>query len=248
MTEAPDESGEFLRRVLRAEAESVVPSAEGLEIIRTRIEQGGMRGLRGVFWWRAGASALGAVLVAATVVMVVPNLRAQFTPEQHSVVQVDNPTAPPDDSSTRRPGLPARTSPGGSQGAVPGTTTSATLPPTGKQTPMPTPGHECASPVSSPSQPVAAELGDPCDPSASPTGSVPDETTKPRPSQKPTPTPTPSPTPPKPQPTPTATVPSDGCQQCTPTPTTTAAPPTATPQSTTEGSSSETPPTQGAAS
>ena len=53
MTESPDEYGDLLRRVLRAEADSVVPSAEGLQIIRTRVEQ---RGSRGIFWWRAAAA------------------------------------------------------------------------------------------------------------------------------------------------------------------------------------------------
>ncbi|TQS30109.1 hypothetical protein [Microbispora sp. KK1-11] len=78
MTFPPDdEYGELLRRALRAEADSVVPSPEGLEIIRGRIDQRGLRGLRNMLWWRIGAAAAGAVLVAGTVVMVVPGLRDQ---------------------------------------------------------------------------------------------------------------------------------------------------------------------------
>jgi len=65
MTFPPDdEYGELLRRALRAEADSVVPSPDGLEIIRGRIDQRGLRGLRHMLWWRVGAAAAGAVLVA----------------------------------------------------------------------------------------------------------------------------------------------------------------------------------------
>jgi hypothetical protein len=231
MTQAPDESGEMLRRVLRAEAESFVPSAEGLEIIRTRIDQ---RGMRGVFWWRAAASTLGAVLVAATVVMVVPNLREQFTPDQHPIVQVEFTTAPPDGSSTRRPWTNTPSS-GGTQHAVPGTTTSVTPSTMVSPTPLPSPGNDCATAIPSPSEPEALESGSPCAASPSPTGSTPDETTRPRPSQKPTPAPTLTPTkaPPNP-PTPTATTTPDTCQDCTPSPTA-SPPPSVTPQMTTEG-------------
>ncbi|MEV7007858.1 hypothetical protein [Streptosporangium sp. NPDC051022] len=81
MTDSPDEYGELLRRALSAEANSVVPSPDGLEIIRARIER---RGLRGLMWWRAGASVAGAVLVAATIVMVVPQLRNEMTEQVRS--------------------------------------------------------------------------------------------------------------------------------------------------------------------
>lgn len=78
MTFPPDdEYGELLRRALRAEADSVVPSPDGLEIIRGRIEQRGLRGLRHLLWRRVGAAAAGAVLVAGAVVMIVPGLRDQ---------------------------------------------------------------------------------------------------------------------------------------------------------------------------
>jgi hypothetical protein len=50
MTQPPDEHGEILRRALRAEADAVVPSPEGLEIIRAA--RCG-RGVRNLFWWRA---------------------------------------------------------------------------------------------------------------------------------------------------------------------------------------------------
>ncbi|MGV9303033.1 MULTISPECIES: hypothetical protein [unclassified Nonomuraea] len=140
MTLPPDEHGEILRRVLRAEADAVVPSPEGLEIIRARIER---RGLRGLFWWRAGAAAAGAVLVAGTIVMVVPDLRNMVIVP---AVPVDNGTElPPDNSSTTRP--PAKLPPTRrTQPAVPpppvthspATETSETHAPV-KKTPTPTP-------------------------------------------------------------------------------------------------------------
>ncbi|MBB5080253.1 hypothetical protein [Nonomuraea endophytica] len=99
MTQPPDEYGDILRRVLRAEADAVVPSPEGLEIIRGRIER---RGVRSVLWWRIGAATVSAVLVAGTVVMVVPSLRERvITPTE--VEHVRETDAPPDNSSTNRP-------------------------------------------------------------------------------------------------------------------------------------------------
>jgi hypothetical protein len=101
MTESPDEYGDVLRRALRAEADAVVPSPEGLEIIRARIERRGMRGLRNLVWWRAGASVAGAVLVAATIVMVVPQLRDNVPGATVSDVDYGTST-PPDKSATSR--------------------------------------------------------------------------------------------------------------------------------------------------
>ncbi|MEV0585963.1 hypothetical protein [Nonomuraea sp. NPDC050310] len=71
-SQRPDDHGDLLRRVLRAEADQVVPSPEGLEIIRARISR---RGVRNLFWWRASAGVASALLVAGTVVMVVPEWR-----------------------------------------------------------------------------------------------------------------------------------------------------------------------------
>ncbi|MEU1728116.1 hypothetical protein [Nonomuraea sp. NPDC005692] len=96
MTQPPDEYGDVLRRALRAEADAVVPSPEGLQIIRARIER---RGVRNLFWWRAGAAAVSAVLVAGTIVMVVPGLRSQIF--ETPVKVVDNSTTTPGNSSTR---------------------------------------------------------------------------------------------------------------------------------------------------
>ncbi|MFI7634342.1 hypothetical protein [Nonomuraea sp. NPDC049400] len=96
MTQPPDEHGDILRRALRAEADAVVPSPDGLEIIRARIER---RGVRNLFWWRAGAAAASAVLVAGTIVMAVPQLRTQIINSQ----PVENQTSRlPSNSSTTR--------------------------------------------------------------------------------------------------------------------------------------------------
>lgn len=173
MTLPPDEHGEILRRVLRAEADAVVPSPEGLEIIRARIER---RGLRGLFWLRAGAAAAGAVLVAGTIVMVVPDLRNMVIVP---AVPVDNITElPPDISSTTRP--PSKLPPTKrSQPAVPPppvtsvppTETSETHAPSKKApTPTPTP-TPCAKGSSQPPQECADGTPTPT-PSATPSETV----------------------------------------------------------------------------
>ncbi|WP_424535201.1 hypothetical protein ACOZ38_34350 [Sphaerisporangium viridialbum] len=228
MTESPDEYGEVLRRVLRAEADSVVPSAEGLQIIRTRIDQ---RGLRGVFWWRAAASACGAVLVAATVVMIVPPLREHISTDQR-ITQVQWDTSPPDESSTRRPWNGVQPPAGGSQRAEPSPTIATTPLTTPTPTPTVSPGNDCTTPVLSTAEP-GQEPDQPC---PSGTGdSQPEQTTRPKPTPTPTPTKTTKPTA-KPTRTATADSTPDPCQQCSPAPTD-PAPPTVTPQVTAEAES-----------
>ncbi|MEV0620844.1 hypothetical protein AB0I81_46490 [Nonomuraea sp. NPDC050404] len=99
MTQPPDEYGDLLRRALRTEADAVVPSPEGLEIIRARIER---RGVRNLFWWRAGAAAVSAVLVAGAIVMAVPELRSQVI-DQAPVAPAGNESSElPSNSSTTR--------------------------------------------------------------------------------------------------------------------------------------------------
>ncbi|GAA4221741.1 hypothetical protein FHR32_005199 [Streptosporangium album] len=155
MTDSPDEYGELLRRVLSAEANSVVPSPDGLEIIRARVER---RGLRGLVWWRAGASVAGAVLVAATVVMVVPEFREQVSQTVNSgEVTYTQSTSPDLSATSRAPSndddqLPAVTRPG-SETTAPaplpthsrstGPTPRPTPKPTSKPTPKPTPSATC---------------------------------------------------------------------------------------------------------
>ncbi|QYC39764.1 hypothetical protein Nocox_10725 [Nonomuraea coxensis DSM 45129] len=100
MTLPPDEHGDLLRRALRAEADAVVPSPDGLEIIRARIER---RGVRNLFWWRAGAAAASAVLVAGTIVLAVPELRSKVINESPiTVVDQETTGRVPSNSSTTR--------------------------------------------------------------------------------------------------------------------------------------------------
>ncbi|MEU7693021.1 hypothetical protein OHB01_22160 [Microbispora hainanensis] len=111
MTFPPDdEYGELLRRALRAEADSVVPSPDGLEIIRGRIEQRGLRGLRHLLWRRVGAAAAGAVLVAGAVVMIVPGLRDQVAQSTGISNAGDEREDNRDTSSVIRPPNPAEPS------------------------------------------------------------------------------------------------------------------------------------------
>ncbi|MFI6477430.1 hypothetical protein ACIBH1_05825 [Nonomuraea sp. NPDC050663] len=100
----PDEHGDILRRVLRAEADQVVPSPEGLEIIRDRIAR---RGVRNLFWWRAGAAGASAVLVAASVVMIVPEWRESVVTTVVNWTDDVKPT--PSSESTSRPKRSERT-------------------------------------------------------------------------------------------------------------------------------------------
>ncbi|HEY9523265.1 MAG TPA: hypothetical protein VIR33_08495 [Thermopolyspora sp.] len=168
MTDSPDEYGEILRRALRAEADTVVPSPEGLEIIRARIEQ---RGPRGFFWWRAAGAAAGAVLVAATIVMVVPDLREQAIPPSQGITHAGQETDAPENASTSRP--PASRPPQVSS-------TDAALPPpivthgptvvrspshTAPATPAPDPTRECVTPKPKPTPSIKPK---PC-PSVTPT-------------------------------------------------------------------------------
>ncbi|MEU9830047.1 hypothetical protein AB0D67_00770 [Streptosporangium sp. NPDC048047] len=205
MTESPDEYGELLRRALNAEANSVVPSPDGLEIIRARIERRGLRGLRGLVWWRVGASVTGAVLVAATVVMMVPQLREQVIQEVYSgEVNFTQSTAPdmsatsrpPSNNDNRVPAVPRTSSPPPppeptterSRSAAPNT--KATPTPRATPTPKPTPSDGCPTAPGDvteecPPTPTAApeptgETESPCPPAGC---SQPDEQQPPTPSE-----------------------------------------------------------------
>ncbi|NUP63608.1 MAG: hypothetical protein HOW71_15730 [Nonomuraea sp.] len=173
MTQPPDEYGDVLRRALRAEADAVVPSPEGLQIIRARIER---RGIRNLFWWRAGAAAASAVLVAGTIVMVVPGLRSQVLQIPSNLVE--NSTQTPGNSSTRLstpPKPPSRT--------VEQPSGHVVLPPSESETHRPT---ESARSTRQPSpSPSPSPSSSPC-----PSGEPADQDC---PEITPTPTPTPTP-------------------------------------------------------
>ncbi|MFC0861269.1 hypothetical protein ACFHYQ_03050 [Sphaerimonospora cavernae] len=155
MTFPPDdEHGELLRRALRAEADSVVPSPEGLEIIRGRIAR---RGLRNLFWWRIGASLAGAALVASAAVMLVPDLRTQVVEITGLSQTTSGDDGERDTSSITRP--PA--SPPPAVIVVPSIGGTRAQPPSPTPTPTPTPHRTGPSARPSPSKP------DPC-PSTTP--------------------------------------------------------------------------------
>ncbi|GII27131.1 hypothetical protein [Planotetraspora mira] len=191
MTFPDDDFEELLRASMRAEADSIVPSPEGLNIIRGRIEK---RGLRGTFWWRAGVSVAGAVLVAGTVVMLVPDLRTQVSQSTGISVAGADGSELPDTSSTGRP--PA--------GTVPTPVISPSGTPHSQVTP--TPSHKPTTSMR-PSPPKATVCATHPPGKIPPSPSCPPEKETPSP-PVPTPTPTPTPTPsvtPTPTPTPTPT-------------------------------------------
>jgi hypothetical protein len=175
MTDSPDEYGELLRRALSAEANSVVPSPDGLEIIRARVER---RGLRGLMWWRTGASVAGAVLVVATVVMVVPQFREQVSVGIGEVNYADT-TPPADGSATSRPPSSPPPSnaqpPPASRPAIPpplptpsrSVTPSVRPTPKLKPTPKPTPSPTCPTTANEPVEPE--ETSEKCEETETPT-------------------------------------------------------------------------------
>ncbi|MFG1702428.1 hypothetical protein ACFLIM_04465 [Nonomuraea sp. M3C6] len=179
MTQPPDEYGDLLRRALRAEADAVVPSPEGLEIIRARIER---RGVRNLFWWRAGAAAASALLVAGTIVMAVPQLRSQITNERAYPVKDETTSEVPSNSSTTRSQQPPPAEPTEQPRVV--------IPPVVSKTPTSKPSKKADSttrPSPSPSatstecpSPEVEELDPPEDcPMASPSPSVIETTVQP---------------------------------------------------------------------
>ncbi|WP_169944253.1 hypothetical protein [Microbispora sp. H11081] len=156
MTFPPDdEYGESLRRALRAEADAVVPSPDGLEIIRRRIDQRGLRGLRNMLWWRVGAAVTGAVLVAGTVVAIVPGLRDQVAQSTGIAPAGDEQEDKRDTSTVTRPPHSAPSQP---VVIVPVTPSPSRERPTPSPThktgmttrPAPSPSDPCATPTTQP--------------------------------------------------------------------------------------------------
>ncbi|MFI7443879.1 hypothetical protein [Nonomuraea indica] len=200
MTQPPDEYGDVLRRVLRAEADTVVPSPEGLEIIRARIER---RGARNLFWWRAGAAAASAVLVAGTVVMVVPELR--HTVLRETVQDIKSTSTPPAADSTNRavsPEPPVRSQP----------TEVVILPDPSTRPPRQQPSETAKST----SKPTPEQSPTPCPTAAKDDRTPRDGCPTATPTPSPTPTATPTPSPPDPV---TATCPAHECPPPDPEPT-----------------------------
>ncbi|GAA0979304.1 hypothetical protein GCM10009555_043780 [Acrocarpospora macrocephala] len=193
MTIPPDEYGDLLRRAMRAEADSVVPSPEGLNIIRQRIENRGFNGLRNIFWWRIGASVAAAALVAGTVVMVVPGLREQV---ETNLTTGNESGQVPEIGATNQPPPPPPTAPLTILPATPSVPGEVPAQSTATAPPSPTPAaatpDPCASPTTTPTvvEPEPTNDED-CPPDETPAPNTP----SPKPSPSETPTPSPSPTP-----------------------------------------------------
>ncbi|MEN3536579.1 hypothetical protein AAH991_15800 [Microbispora sp. ZYX-F-249] len=213
MTFPPDdEYGEVLRRALRAEADAVVPSPDGLEIIRRRIDQRGLRGLRNMLWWRVGAAAAGAVLVAGAVVAVVPGLRDQVAQstgisnagdEREDRTDTSSVTRPPNQAPSQPVVIvpvtpsPSRGRPSPSPTHKTGTTTR----------PSPSPSDPCVTPTTQAGvvEPDAA-LPASCSPAPVTQPPTVAPTVSARPSTAPPTTSAPSSSAPSPMPTETATL------------------------------------------
>lgn len=159
MTFPPDdEYGELLRRALRAEADSVVPSPDGLEIIRRRIDQRGMRRLRNMLWWRVGAAAAGAMLVAGAVVMVVPGLRDQVAQstgisplagDEHETTQDTSSMTRPPVQQPSRPVVIVPVTPSPTR-ARPSPSPTLRTGATSRPSPSPSPSDPCVTPTPQP--------------------------------------------------------------------------------------------------
>ncbi|GHD14600.1 hypothetical protein [Nocardiopsis kunsanensis] len=72
-----DEFEAQLRQLLKAEADSVQPSAEGLDLIRERTEKGRAAAWFGLPWLRPALAVAGAALIATSVIMSSPQVRDQ---------------------------------------------------------------------------------------------------------------------------------------------------------------------------
>jgi hypothetical protein len=197
MTHPLDEHGDRLRRALRAEADAVMPSPDGLDRIRARIahdrEQRGWRGFRtrvsGLPWLRPIAAAAVAVAVA-TVALAAPPVINNITGDTIGGRGPGADGGPPSHSG----GFPASTPPPYTQF------------PTGSPTPRPNP-----STSESPSSSVDASCrrpGTAAEPTPDPSSA---------PSQAPKP---PEPCTPSPEP-PTSPKPGGGSGSTDPTPPTT---------------------------
>lgn len=107
-----DEYGERLRRVLRAEADSIVPSADGLELIRSRVEKRRLRrAFLSVWWLKPALAAFGAVAVAGSAAVAAPLLQQVGGERPVQPVPPGAASTPTDgwDRSTGDSGVPSTT-------------------------------------------------------------------------------------------------------------------------------------------
>lgn len=170
MTSPHDNEDEFeaqLRQLLKTEADSVQPSAEGLNLIRERTEKGRATSWFGLPWLRPALAVAGAVLVAASVIMSSPQVRDQVLDIVPAGADRDD-TPPVDSDGTDN----------GGGAAAPDTSTDSddgTTQPEGEpaETPEPTPSPE-ESPTASEEEDYEATASCPPedDPSSEPTQST----------------------------------------------------------------------------
>lgn len=202
MTEPFDEYGDRLRRVLHAEAETIVPSPEGLENIRAKIDQRRERRLWYVRPWLRPLAAVSAAVVFS--IIAVPATAAfknfvqtgRFSPYgdhsggrhtvdgQHTYGQVPPGPLPTDTRVLPRPSTGLSTSPG----SVPaGRCPSASGGGTPNATPTPTPSATPAAPEPSGGTPrITCKPGaSPSSPSSHTSGTPTDSSTPQPPSSEP---------------------------------------------------------------
>lgn len=190
-TDPDDEHGEILRRALHAEAESVVPSAEGLELIRRRIES--RRGRRFGWAWftESWARPLLAVAAAACITTVGtvagPSTFGLITSvgNHGNVEKSQSPRGRDDnDQNLKGPGVtteppraggqepttgPSRTAAGGGKGSAPCRPVAAPPDPTqAASSAAPTTKAQCAASAKTPTATPSTPTSPPVDPT--PTG------------------------------------------------------------------------------
>lgn len=163
-----DEYGDVLRSVLRAEADEVTPSAEGLERIRSRIAD---RSARRLWWqmpWIRPAMAVGGAFLLASVVMVgTPGIRG-------AVIAAFNGQSNTPQSRSSTPYHPPT-----NNGGYPTNAGSGTPSPTGSEGPSQGPGGgPCGTGSSDPGQVTAMHTPSSSgSPSECPTTTPPDTST-----------------------------------------------------------------------
>ncbi|MFI0444696.1 hypothetical protein [Actinomadura sp. 6N118] len=212
MTDPHEEHGEILRRALNAEADTVTPSADGLERIRTRIENRRQRRF-GWAWftesWARPVLAVGAAVAIAGIGVSAPQTVNLFTsPAGHNGSSAGGNEAPtsnlpnaqgqPNGSQTKGPPPPAKNGkPASSQSPTPpsSSSTSACQPPGSGDGGSPPQSAATPAPGSTvPSQPTATACPSTPPPAAPPPSSEPTDKPTDKPTEDPQPSVTPTPT------------------------------------------------------
>lgn len=166
MTEPPhDPIEERLRAILRAEADSVDPSPEALNAIRSRTQRTSWAtGLLNASWLRPSLAVGAAALIVGSVLLGTPQVRDQILPQSLTTPASESGTGPRDDPSGDGAPSQAPSTPGPaelpSEGAVPPPGSPSPGPTEGDSTPLGT-DDPCAA--GSPAPPAPR-------PSASPDG------------------------------------------------------------------------------